>query len=230
MRYFYIADDKDRDATVMAVSVKSSPNPELAHKGKKIKSARILESSENKTYHNLKKEHGEKLIDAIIKDDVDIDFMKTGLMISQTSRTYLSHEGSFMNQAPKVQEVVFDSKGEEKTRREPKNVEPNVRDDTPPVKWTGKFFDKKDAIRKFVFQRTVQLQHTNGLTYDFLYTMAKELQEKDQLMFVGAGPKGVEPLIFQFNGTPMRGFLEGRTDATKYQLLLHLSNMEIKLP
>ena len=58
MRYFYIADDKDRDATVMAVSVKSSPNPELAHKGKKIKSARILESSENKTYHNLKKSTG----------------------------------------------------------------------------------------------------------------------------------------------------------------------------
>ena len=49
-------------------------------------------------------------------------------------------------------------------------------------------------------------------------------------MFVGAGKKGVEPLIFQVNGTPMRGFIEGRTDGIKYKLLLHLSNMEIKLP
>ena len=57
MRYFYIADNKGRDATVMAISVKSLPNPELGHKGKKIKNVRILESSEQKTYKNLKKEY-----------------------------------------------------------------------------------------------------------------------------------------------------------------------------
>ena len=60
MRYFYIADNKGRDATVRAVSVKSLPNPERGHKGKKIKNVRILESSEQKTYKNLKK-HTEKI-------------------------------------------------------------------------------------------------------------------------------------------------------------------------
>ena len=230
MRYFYISDNKNRDATVMSVTLKSPSNPELVYKGDKINNAYILESTEDKNYQNLKKEYGENLVDAIIKDDVDIDFIKTGLFISETRKTYLSHEGSFMNQAPKIIEVIINSKGEEKERREPKNIEPNVRDDTPPIKWTGKFFSKKDAITKFVFQKTIQLQHTNGLTYDFLYNMAKDLQDKDQLMFVGAGDKGNEPLIFQLNGTPMRGFLEGRIDGSKYQLLLHLSNMEIKLP
>ena len=230
MRYFYIADNQGRDATVMAISVKSLPNPVLGHKGKKIKNVRILESSEQHTYKNLKKAHGEKLVDAIIKDDVDIDFIKTGLIISQTNRIYLSNEGLVMKQMPKMQEVVFDAKGEEKKRSEPKNIDPNIRDDTPPIKWTGRFFDKKEAIRNFVFQRSLQLQHTNGLTYDFLFNMANDLQEKNQLMFVGAGTKGIEPLIFQVNGTPMRGFLEGRTDGKKYKLLLHLSNMEIKLP
>ena len=29
MRYFYFADKKGRDATVMAISLKSSPNPEF---------------------------------------------------------------------------------------------------------------------------------------------------------------------------------------------------------
>ena len=89
MRYFYIADNKGRDATVMAMSIKSSPNPQLGHKGKKIYNVRILESSEQKTYKNLKKAHGENLADAIIKDDVDIDFIKTGLIVSQTNRIYL---------------------------------------------------------------------------------------------------------------------------------------------
>ena len=57
MRYFYIADNKGRDATVMAISVKSLPNPELGYKGKKIKNVRILESSEQKTYKNLKNQN-----------------------------------------------------------------------------------------------------------------------------------------------------------------------------
>ena len=40
----------------MAISVKFT-NPDLGHKGKKIKNVRILESSEH-TYKNLKKAHG----------------------------------------------------------------------------------------------------------------------------------------------------------------------------
>jgi hypothetical protein len=32
------------------------------------------------------------------------------------------------------------------------------------------------------------------------------------------------------NGTSYSGFLEGRVHDEKYQLLLHLSNMELKLP
>tara|TARA_B100000767_G_scaffold48345_1_gene43166 strand:- start:140 stop:832 length:693 start_codon:yes stop_codon:yes gene_type:complete len=230
MRYFYLADNKDRDATVMAVTVKSSPNPVMSFNSKKINSVRILETSEGKTYSNLKSEHGDNLVDTVCTSDIDIDLIQTGLIISTTSRTYLSQQGKLMNQAPRIEEIIFDPEGKEKKRGIPKNIEPNVRDDTPPIKWSGKAYKKEEAIRKFVFQRTVQLQHTNGLTYDFLYEMAKELQDKEELMFVGAGTKGIDPLIFQFNGTPMRGFLEGRVEGSKYQLLMHLSNMEMKLP
>lgn len=230
MRYIHINDDKNRDATVASFTLKSSPNPDLAFKGKRIKSIRILESSDDKTYLALKKKYKDNLVEAIINDDIDIDFIKTGLIISTTSKSYLSNDGAIMNQAPEIVEVIFDSQGEEKSRGKPNDVIPNVREDTPPIKWAGKYFNKKEAITSFVFQRTIQLQHTSGLTYDFLFQMAKSLHDKNQLMFVGAGNKGNEPLIFQLNGTPMRGFLEGRTNGTKYQLLLHLSNMEIKIP
>ena len=230
MRFFYISDDKDVDATVISVTLKSTPNPELVFKGDKIRSVRVLESTDDKSYYNLKKKYGDNLTDEVIKNDVDLDFMMTGLLISETTKTYLTNSGSIMNYPPKIKEVIFDPNGEEKEVREPKDIEPNIKEDTPPVRFTGKLFNKKAAISKFIFKKTIQLQHTNGLTYDYLYNMAKDLHDKNQLMYMGAGVHGTDPLIFQLNGIPMRGFLEGRVDKTRYQLLLHLSNMEIKLP
>ena len=84
MRYIHICDDKNRDATVASSTLKSSPNPDLAFKGKRIKSIRILESSDDKTYLALKRKYKDNLVEAIINDDIDIDFIKTGLIISAT--------------------------------------------------------------------------------------------------------------------------------------------------
>jgi len=49
-------------------------------------------------------------------------------------------------------------------------------------------------------------------------------------MLLGAGESGKDPLVMQMNGSPYRGFLEGRVDGERYILLLHLSNMELKMP
>ncbi|RLC12223.1 MAG: hypothetical protein DRI57_17965, partial [Deltaproteobacteria bacterium] len=68
----------------------------------------------------------------------------------------------------------------------------------------------------------------NGLTYDFLYDMAKQLHEKKSLMLVGSGKKGIQPLIFHDGGLPYRGFLEGRIRDDAYCLILHLTNLELK--
>ena len=58
--------------------------------------------------------------------------------------------------------------------------------------------------------------------------MAKTLDDKKSLMFLGGGKSGKEPLIFQTNGSPYRGFLDGRINKNQYQLILRLSNMELK--
>ena len=81
-----------------------------------------------------------------------------------------------------------------------------------------------------VFRRTIQLLHIDGLTYDYLFAMAKELADEDVLLLVGGGPKGKDPLVFQENGMPYRGFLAGRVEGEKYKLLLHLSNLELRRP
>ena len=98
------------------------------------------------------------------------------------------------------------------------------------MRWTGRRLKKGDAVRRFVFARTIALSHQDGLTYDYLFGMAQELAESGELVMMGAGEAGKEPLILQTNGTPYRAFLEGRVDGARYQLLLHLSNMELKLP
>ena len=56
----------------------------------------------------------------------------------------------------------------------------------------------------------------------------KDLDDNDEMMLVGAGAKGRDPLIFQNNGLPWRGFLEGRIQDDSYTLLLRLSNLELK--
>ena len=73
-----------------------------------------------------------------------------------------------------------------------------------------------------------QVQHVNGLTYDFLFDMAKKLADADAMMLVGGGQKGIEPLVMANGGTPYRAILEGRVDGDKYALILRLTNMELK--
>ena len=80
----------------------------------------------------------------------------------------------------------------------------------------------------FMFKKSYQVQHVNGLTYDFLFDMAKKLAEADAMMLVGGGQKGIEPLVMANGGTPYRAFLEGRVDGDEYALILRLTNMELK--
>jgi hypothetical protein len=70
----------------------------------------------------------------------------------------------------------------------------------------------------------------DGLTFDYLFEMAKELEASQSVMLVGTGEKGTAPFVFQANGRSYRGFLEGKTKDRSYQLILHLSDMELKPP
>lgn len=49
-------------------------------------------------------------------------------------------------------------------------------------------------------------------------------------MLLAAGEGGKAPLVLQSNGSPYRGFLEGRVEGESFLLLLHLSAMELKKP
>ena len=227
MRKLHLMNKDNRDAKVAISSLKYKKPFEMGLPNKQLKFKRYLSATEESLHKNLSSLYGDNYASNLIEENPEIDIEAIGKFISGTDVVYLSSHGDILYAPPKTVEVIIAPDGLEKERREPENIPGNVDDDLP-VRWTGKKMAKSKVAVRFAFKRTIQLKHVDGLTYDYLFEMAKELQDEDVMVLVGAGQKGKEPLIFQANGMPYRGFLEGRVDGKKYQLLLHLSNMELK--
>jgi|TARA_B100000929_G_scaffold238732_1_gene195665 hypothetical protein len=228
LKEIHIANEKKRDANVRFVSLIKESDPKFAYKGKSIKNSRLLISSDETSEDNLIKKYKNNLAQKILEEDVDLDIEYAGKYIGNIDRILFSSKNEILYTPPKIKEVVFNKEGKEIKKQDPKEITPNVRDDTPPLKWTGKFFKRDDILKKFVITKSIQLRHVDGLTFEFLYGMAKTLNDKKSLMFIGGGKSGKDPLIFQTNGNPYRGFLDGRVNKNQYQLILRLSNMELR--
>lgn len=229
MNSIHIANEKGRDATVGLAAIKGAPPAKMGVLGKRIIFRRYLSTTETGTHESLAKKFGPDYAQQIIDGDPEIDLETIGLAVEHTQTVYLDGDGSLMFVEPSFLEVVYAVDGTEKERRSPVNSAANV-DSELPIRWAGRKLTIDDAVRKFSFRRSVQLQHTDGLTYDFLYDMAKNLEASRSLMLVGSGEKGTAPLIFQANGKPYRGFLQGETNQKSYRLILHLSDLELKKP
>jgi hypothetical protein len=227
MRKLHLMNKENRDATVAISSLKYEKPFEMGIPNKELKFKRYLSATQENLHKNLASLYGDNYSSMLIEEDPEIDIEAIGKFISGSDVVYLSSKGELLYSPPKTVEVIIAPDGTEKERRSPEDIPGNV-DDELPVRWTGKKMPKSKVAVKFAFKRTIQIKHVDGLTYDYLFDMAKELQDEDVMVLVGAGQKGNEPLIFQANGMPYRGFLEGRVDGKKYQLLLHLSNMELK--
>lgn len=229
MRKLHITNAKQRDATVSMFTLKPDPTPTMGLPGIAIEYRRYIGAAESGLHESLEALHGDDYGQALIDGDPEIDMEYVGQRIGRSDRIYLSHGGQVLHHAPEELELIINPDGSERERRPPKEVLANVNDEIP-ARWTGKRIKTRDVVRRFVLTRTVPLQHVDGLTYDYLYDMAKDLHESDEMMLMGGGESGKQPLILIPNGSPYRGLLEGRVDGEKYILLLHLSNMELKLP
>lgn len=224
-----LANSKGRDAIVGSQPVKKTLKVRwLDEKGRQSQSARVVKNNMSHDLAALEAQAGgrDKIAQLLVAGDPDVDLETFGSMLRDTSRVYVNPDGKIVHKVKQV-EVLKNPDGSERERRPRKIAVPNT-DTEAPLKWSGKLFKKKEVYNKFVFAGKRQIVHVNGLTYDFLFNMAKELEESESMMLVGAGPKNNLPLILTRGGTPYRGFLEGRTQGEKYCLILHLSNMELK--
>jgi len=161
----------------------------------------------------------------LLEADPEIDLEAAGRKSGPTDRVLLDSQGQVLYAAAEI-EVVLDTNGDEIERRQPVNTPSNV-DTEKPLVWMGKMFKRSEAIQRFVFTRNYQIRHIDGLSFDFLFGMAKELDHSDSLVLLGAGAQGKDPLLLERNGLPYRGFLEGRVSGDKYLLVLHLSHLEL---
>ena len=228
LKEIHLANQKNRDASVKFISLVREPDPTFKYNKKSIKNTRLLINNEETNDDKLVEKYKKNLAEKIINEDVDIDINFAGKFIGDIDRIYFNSKSEILYHPPKITEVLFNNKGEEIKRQDPKEIISNVRDDSPPIKWTGKFFKREEVLKKFVINKSIQLRHVDGLTYEFLFEMAKTLDDQKSLILLGGGSTGKDPLIFQSNGSPYRGFLDGRIKGKEYKLILRLSNLELR--
>jgi len=241
IRYIKLANQKNRDAEVTFRSL--NPNPSVTmvlESGEKVTNKRVVKGTSQTSTQTLLGKYNQKpkegvdfqmqlaglLAEDLITSDPESDLELTGKFIEDVSRVYINEDEKPVFRVKKT-EKIFSPKAELKAEREPKYNESNILGDNM-VKWTGKLMPKSKVYNKLVFNKKYQIKHINGLTYDFLFDMAKELADKDALMMLGGGASGKEPLVMNDGGKPYRAFLEGRIKGDKYCLILHLTDQELK--
>lgn len=240
-RYIKLANERGRDAEIIlkpnpleSLVTLGLPNKEVTFTQKIIKSHSKTTFEAMASKLKLKPEPGvdyemqvaNAVAENIIESDPEIDLELAGRYISEVSKVYINESLKPVFSVKKT-ENIFSPNGELKQSRIPKYLEGNITGDSF-IKWSGKLLPKHQVFNKVVFEKKYQIKHVNGLTYDFLFEMSKELNDKDALIMVGAGPSGKDPIVLNDGGNPYRGFLEGRVKGDKYCLLLHLSDQELK--
>ena len=231
-RLISIADARKRDAQIELVSPERPERVRWMRKGNgaPLKLERLIKTTEKTSYEALIgrfQGESEALGKALVEGDPEIDLEQVGRRLGNATRVWVGPEGNVLY-AARVLSVVTGLDGAEKSRADFVDVEATVGEDQPPLLWSGRLMPIDQVVRRFALVRKVQLRHVNGLTFDFLLEMARELDREGKMLRVGAGPKAQLPLIFQTNGSPFHGFLEGRVEGETYRLVLHLSNLELK--
>ena len=229
MRKIRIANEQGRDATVAYETVRAEDLPELGLPDEPIHFRRYLAAAPSTHHDRLVAAHGDDYAQALVNGDPEVDLEVVGRTLGPTDDVFLDNTGEVLFAPPKIVEIVLAPDGSEKARRAPEDTPANVNEQLP-VRWSKMKLKRSALVHRFAFRRTLQLHHVDGLTYDFLFGMAKALHDADEAVYVGGGESGKDALVFQDNGSPYRGFLEGRVDGDRYQLLLHLSSLELKNP
>ena len=230
LRKLRITNALGRDATINFRSLRAKSGVYWVDgQGKPVNFRRFVAATGSTTHEALVEKYGQDYGQALIDDDPELDLEQVGRAIDAVRTIYLTHAGEVLHAAPRWQEVVYDAAGNEVERRDPIDRPANINLELP-VRWSKTRLPLSELCRRFVISRTLLIRHVDGLTYDYLFEMAKDLFEKQEAVRMGAGKVGKDPLVLQANGTPYHAFLSGEVDGERYRLLMHLSNTELKRP
>lgn len=226
----HISNARKRDAEVaIEQQVRKSKVVTVLPSGEEKRSVKLLKNTVDHDFQVLiKKYNGEltALEEDLRNADPEVNMEITGRRLRHTHKVYVDEDNNIAYRI-NLYQVIYNPQGEEIERNDVNKLPANINIEFP-LRWTGKRYPKAEAVRKFVFSRKYQIRHINGVTFDFLYNMAKDLQNSKSMVLMGGGEKGNEPILLTRGGQPYRGFLEGRAMKDRYLLILHLSDIELK--
>ena len=232
-RLIRITDPKRRDTSVVMERSRRPRRWRLAGPdGGEVDYVTLIKATEGRDYAGLLARFGDDdaVTRALVDGDpeLDLDLVGRRLRPEDSDRVWVKPDGSVLYSV-RVLRVTTDPSGAEIGREEFVPVEATINEDAA-LPWSGRLYPKDEVVHRFALGRKVMLRHVDGLTFDFLREIAETLAAEGKMALVGSGPRGAQPLIFQTNGTPYRGFIEGRVDGEAFRLVLHLSNFELKRP
>ncbi len=173
--------------------------------------------------------------DAIISGDPELDITRAGQRLDvELSAAWLDPAAAEPRPIGDFTEtdIILDVAGNEKERRPHLVRSPNL-NELHPVK-IARRLPVAEVLNAFIFRACGQLVHQDGLTFDFLYSLAADLHRTNEMALLGTGAKGNQPLVIREGGTPYRAFLFGEAsdgaDGPHYRLLVMLSDQELKHP
>lgn len=197
---------------------------------------RIIKSTTSSDITNLISKNGGNLIQVakqIIAEDIDVDMEETGRFAEPMKSVYVNKDNKCAHYVY-FQEELLDSNGEVFEKRAYTKEDSNIQSSLLPIRMTGLYVPIEEAVRRFAFTGHYQLHHLSGLTFDFLFDIAKKLEDSKSLAFVGAGENGTDPIVLVKGGKRYRGFLYGKTHTTarsqsmSYSLQLLLTDIDLK--
>ncbi len=178
------------------------------------------------------------VLDDILNKDDELDLEIAGKIITKTSTLLVNSKNypcyNFMeyeiirNREGKI--VPCEQCGEIYcSHRVKKQTKENINQDKNPVRWIKVAeLNKLEALKKWSFSVSYQLRHVDGLTYQFLYDIAKTLQEKNIMVLMAPiQDKKPQKLVLRNGGKPFYGWLEGRIEGEKYALILHRTTLRL---
>jgi len=230
-RKIWLCDHRERNAVVVLVSRRRvAPIGYRDAAGAPVRFFRCIRSTADTNFDSLSRRQGEPeaLARTLVDGDPELDLEAVGRETGPCDRVYLGHDGRPLYSA-RLLEVICDRDGKEIQRQPPELVPSNLVPDCAPV-WSGKLLSCREAIARFAFTRSYQVRHANALEYDFLFGLAAYLEQRESLVLVGSGPRGIGPIIPERNALPMKGFLAGKTQGKAYRLVLYLAAFELRKP
>ena len=170
------------------------------------------------------------ITDELKNKDEEIDPELLGKRLTRTTRVAVDKEYQPVYNY-KLYDVIILPDGEIRERPHVNTIG-NINKPTP-VMITEELVDPKELALNYVFRLSYQIVHNSGVTYSFLYDLAKRLDSSGKLARVIAfnpETKKPEPLILVDGGRKFpRAFLQGKIKGASYSLTIHLSDQELKL-